>query len=91
MGIGKGTHQFSTPDNNAVSTVYEFLGTPHGIALWEVWQTEGQGGGPWANGAPLTGQTIDNTLKGYPRPETILAERYREVQAKLIELKTRAH
>jgi len=85
MGFGTETHQFSTPDNNAVSTVYEFLGTPHGIALWEVWKGVGRGG-PWANGAPLTGQAIDDTLQNYPRPDTILAERYREVRAKLVEL-----
>ena len=89
MGFGTGTHQFSTPDNNAVSTVNEFLGTPHGIALWEVWQAQGHGGGPWANGAPLTGQAIADALEGYSRPETILAERHREVQAKLVELETR--
>ncbi len=87
MGFGTETHQFSTPELNAVSTVNEFLGTPHGIALWEVWQAHGDG--PWANGAPLTGQAIADTLEGYPRPETILAERHREVQAKLVELETR--
>ena len=38
MGFGTGTHQFSTPDNNAVSSINEFLGTPHGIALWETWK-----------------------------------------------------
>jgi hypothetical protein len=84
MGFGTGTHQFSTPDNNAVSTINEFLGTPHGIALWEIWKDEG--GGPWGNGAPLTAKAIDEALRSYQRPDTILAERYREVERKLVEL-----
>jgi hypothetical protein len=85
MGFGTGTHQFSTPDNNAVSSINEFLGTPHGIALWETWK-EGEKGGPWENGAPLTGKAIDKALRSYRRPDTILADRYREVQKKLVEL-----
>lgn len=85
MGFGTGTHQFSTPDNNAVSTIHEFLGTPHGIALWEIWK-DLEGGGPWENGAPLTRKAIDEALRSYQRPDTILAERYREVETKLVEL-----
>jgi hypothetical protein len=85
MGFGTGTHQFSTPGNNAVSTINEFLGTPHGIALWEIWR-DLEKGGPWENGAPLTGKAIDEALRSYQRPDTILAERYREVQTRLVEL-----
>ena len=85
MGFGTGTHQFSTPNNNAVSTINEFLGTPHGIALWEIWK-DGERGGPWENGAPLTGKAIDEALQSYQRPDTILAERYRRIETKLVEL-----
>jgi len=88
MGYGTETRLFSTPDNNAVSTVHEFLGTPHGMAPWDVWKSEARGGGSWANGAPLTGQAIEEILESYPQPESIISERYGKVRKRLIEIPT---
>lgn len=85
MVFGTDTHLFSTPETNAVSTIHEILGTPHGFALWEEW-AEDSDGGPWANGAPITRQSIEKLLKGYSRPDSVIKERFNKVHARKLEL-----
>ncbi len=88
MGFGVETQQFATPSNNAIATVNEFIGTPYGIALWEMWKNDNTGGGPYANGAPLTLQAIDAYLEGFSNPGATMAEQHQRIRAKLVTLRS---
>ena len=83
MGFGVETQQFASRHNNAISTVNEYIGTPYGVALWEVWKSDDTGG-PYANGAPLTLRAIDAYLKGVLNPSATMAEQHQRIRANLV-------
>ena len=84
MGFATTTEQFSNPENNAIASVFEFLGTPYGIAWWELVNSSNRG--PWKNGAPETGAEIEVLLSRLPYPEAIAAERINEIRKNLAAL-----
>jgi hypothetical protein len=85
MGFGVETQQFASRHNNAISTVNEYIGTPYGVALWEVWKNDNTGG-PYANGAPLTLRAIDAYLEGVSNPGATMAEQHQRIRANLVAL-----
>ena len=82
------TRNFETPTNNALHVIQNYLGTPYGIAKWEHWNSEMGAGGPYANGAPLTKQAIEELLSAHSRPDAIVAERLQGTRARLADLRS---
>ena len=82
VGFGTNLTGYSNPEGNAVGALNEYLGTPHGIASFDVLERR------WEAGAPKTRKELAKLLENHEQPQHIVSEQFAQIRAHIESLAT---